>query len=156
MGETRNLFVSHLHEDDARVEGFRGLLGAHDVDVRDSSITADKPNQAKSEGYIRSQILAPRIRWAGTVVVIVTEATKNSEWVQWEVEYAKKLGRRIVGVWGHGASESDLPEALEKYADAVVGWNADGIIAAIHGENNWNAPDGEPRPAQPLVRHSCA
>lgn len=156
MGETRNLFVSHLHEDDARVGGFRDLLGAHDIDVRDSSITADKPNQAKSEDYIKSQILAPRIGWAGTAVVIVTEATKNSKYVQWEVEYANKLGKRIVGVWGHGASESDLPEALEKYADAVVGWNADGIIAAIDGEDNWKTPDGEPRPAQPLVRYSCA
>lgn len=156
MGETRNLFVSHLHEDDAQVGGFKDLLGTHDVDVRDSSITADNPNQANSEGYIKSQILAPRIQWAGTVVVIVTEATKNSDYVQWEIEYANKLGKRIVGVWDHGARESDLPEALEKYADAVVGWNADAIIGAINGEDNWNTPDGTPRPAQSLTRFSCA
>lgn len=112
MSETRNLFVSHLHEDDARVGAFKELLANHDVDVRDSSITTDTPNQAISEDYIKSQILAPRIRWAGTIVVIVTEATENSEWVEWEVERAHRLGKRIVGVWGYGASKPESTAGL--------------------------------------------
>jgi len=61
----------------------------------------------------------------------MTPKTKESEWVNWEIEYAHKAGKRIIGIYAHGANECDVPEALEKYADDVRGWNSDGIVDAI-------------------------
>jgi hypothetical protein len=155
--QTKNVFISHVHEDDAGLQKFKSLLSSKGVAIRDASIHAGKENAAKSPDYIKSQILAPQINWAGTFVVYVTPKTKDSRWVNWEIEYAAKLGKRIVGVWAHGENECDIPSALDKYADAVVGWNSDKIIEAINGEyNQWNNPNGTLRVSRPIKRYSCA
>jgi hypothetical protein len=88
--------------------------------------------------------------------VYITPNTKDSDWVNWEIEYAENLGKRIVGVYAHGAKECDVPEALEKYADDVRGWNSEGVVDAILGKTNeWHAPSGELRDPRPIKRYSC-
>jgi hypothetical protein len=156
MTDSHNVFVSHRHEDDAKVGDFKELMMGRDVEIRDSSITIEKFNQAKDPAYIKETILAPRIRWAGKVVVIVTPDTKNHDWVDWEIDYANKQGdKRIIGVWAPGAEDCDLPAALERHADAVVSWDADKILEALDGKNNWEQPDGTVRSPQPISHIGC-
>ena len=156
MDEIKNVFISHVHEDDAGLSDLKNLIGKGGLKVRDSSINKSNPNDAKDESYIKTQILAPQIQWASTLLVYITPKTKESKWVNWEIEYAEKQGKRIVGVYAHGANECDIPEALEKYADDVRGWQSDGIIDAILGKkNDWERPSGEPRPPQPIERFRC-
>jgi hypothetical protein len=151
-----NIFISHVHEDDEHIGAMKSLLSERGFDVRDSSINSERPNQAKDPDYIKSEILAPRIDWARTLVVLISPETCNSEWVEWEIEYAQQHDKRIVGVWTHGASECDIPDALDKYADAVVGWQADRIQDAICGDiNDWEQSDGTKRPPRGLARHGC-
>src|SRR6185295_11351644 len=99
-----------------------------------SSINASRPNNAKDPDYIKSQILAPRIDWAGTVVVLISPETKDSEFVAWEIEYAARTETRIVGVFTRGSADCDMPEGLEDYADAIVNWDGDAIVEAIRGK----------------------
>lgn len=155
--EIKNVFISHVHEDDAGLEKLKDLLAKNGMSIRDSSITASNPNNAKSPDYIKSDILAPQIQWAGTLLVYISPKTKDSEWVNWEIEYALKLGKKIVGVWEQGTHESDLPDALKNYADAVlVGWHGQSIIDAINGKNeDWEKPDGVPCVPRPIKRHPC-
>lgn len=158
MGDKiKNVFISHIHEDDAGVGQLKGLLEKKGYAIRDGSITADTPNNANSEQYIKSEILAPRIKWAGALVVYVTPETKHSDWVNWEIEYAVKQGKPIIGVWGHGAGECDAPDALENYADAVeVGWNGDRIIDAIEGRlSEWRNPNDTIRSVRPIKHVTC-
>ena len=154
--DIRNVFISHIHEDDDGLGALKSLLGDNGLQVRDASITSDRPNNATNDEYIKSEILAPRIRWTGVLIVYVTPQTKESEYVDWEIEYAQKNDKRIVGVWASGANKTDLPEALDKYADAVVGWDSDRMIDAITGRiDNWSDPDGNPKPVRPIPRYSC-
>lgn len=151
-----NAFISHIHEDDAGLAALKGLLADNGLALRDSSVTSDKPNNANSEAYIKSEILAPRIKWAGVVVVLLTPQTKESEWVNWEIEYAHRLGKRIVGVWAPGVSGCELPAALDRHGNAVVGWSAEGIVSAILGDlNDWVTPSGELAGPRSLTRYSC-
>jgi hypothetical protein len=100
--------------------------------------------------------LAPQINWAGVFVVYVTPKTKDSAWVNWEIEYAQKQGKRIVGVWAHGDNNCELPDALKDYADAVVGWHGDSIVDAITGtSSNWENPDGSQCAPRTIKRYSC-
>jgi hypothetical protein len=154
--ETNNIFISHIHEDDPDLGAMKRLLDRSGFHVRDSSINSTNPNEAQSADYIKQRILAPRIRWAGTVVVLISPGTRKSEWVNWEIEHAQKLGKRIVGVWEHGAKDSDIPEALDRYADAVVGWQGDRIKDAICGNiNDWQTGTGEMRDRRGIARFSC-
>lgn len=154
--QTKNVFVSHVHEDDAGLQKLKDLLGKNGMSLRDASINSSSPNEAKSEDYIKSQILAPQINWAGTFICYVTPETRNSKWVNWEIEYAEKQGKRIVGIWGHGDNNCEVPDALAKYADAMVGWNADRIMGAIDGTiNGWDNPDGSECATRPIRRFTC-
>ena len=154
--EIKNVFVSHIHEDDTGLAKLKTLLGANGMTVRDYSIRSDNPNNAKSEEYIKSGILAPRIRQCSTLVVYISPETKDSHYVNWEIEYAHREGKRIVGVWAHGEKGCDLPEALEKYADAVVGWTGNSIIDAINGKiDGWTNPDGTQCSPREIKRYSC-
>ena len=157
QAEHHNVFISHRHEDDALVEKLKDLLSRHGAQVRDSSVTSDTPNNAHSEDYIKS-ILADCIKWAGKVIVIITPDTKNHEWVSWEIENAARYGdKRIIGVWAPGAKGVDMPDELNDYADAVVGWNGDAIIEALNGDGAgpWQAPDGAAVPPRSIKRLSC-
>ena len=135
-GDIRNIFISHVHEDDEGVASIKSLLDTHGMTSRNGSITLDKFNTANNESYIKYQILTSHINWASVLVVYVSPDTKYSDWVNWEIEYARKQGKRIVGVWQRGDKGCDLPEALDRYADAIVGWNGESIIAAINGTFN--------------------
>ena len=153
---TRNVFISHVHEDDAGLSAMKSLLAKNGCQIRDASINSENPNNAKDPSYIKSGILAPRIQWAGTLIVYVTPQTRDSEWVDWEIRYAERLGKPIVGVWAPGAKDTDLPPALDKYADAVVAWNSQSIIDAINGDTRqWNNANGAPRAERTIVRIRC-
>lgn len=154
--EINNVFVSHVHEDDAGLQKLKDLAAKHGRELRDASIDSTSPNNAKNSDYIKQKILAPQIEWAGTFVVYITPKTKNSEWVNWEIEYAHKLGKRIIGVWAYGHNDCEVPEGLERYADAIVGWNGSQILDAIDGKvEGWERPDGSPVPERPIKRYGC-
>ncbi len=155
MSDAHNVFISHRHEDDALVSGFKNLMKNRGVTIRDASITSDDPNRAHNIDYIKNEILAPGIKWAGTLVVIITPDTKNHDWVSWEIEYAIKHNKRIIGVWASGSAGCEVPEPLEKYGDAIVGWNAKQVLSALSGARIFHGSDGQPRPRQPINRIDC-
>lgn len=156
MASSRNVFISHIHEDDHRLAPLRDLLSKSGMEVRDGSIHSDKPNNAKNPDYIMAEILTPRIRWASVLVVLISSETKDSEWVAREIECAERLGKRIVGVWDHGESQCDIPAALDKYADAIVGWQSERVKDAIEGRiNNREQPGGAVTNPRAVPRYSC-
>ena len=142
--DNKNVFISHIHEDDSKLKELKGLLSKNGINARDYSINADKENKAKDKDYIKYQILSPKIRQASVMIVYISPETKNSEYVNWEIEYAHNQGKRVIGVWGWGEKGCKTPEALEDYGDALVGWNGENIVDAITGNsNNWYNQDGK-------------
>jgi hypothetical protein len=152
--DRKNVFISHVHEDDAGLEKTKDLLKKHGLEIRDSSINSSNPNDAKSPEYIKS-LLAAQITWASTLLVYITPKTKTSEWVDWEIQYAQKQGKRIVGVWAHGYADCDIPNALSDYHDAVVCWNAELIIDAINGKDISENLHGRACASRSIRRYSC-
>lgn len=154
--EIKNVFISHVHEDDAELVKLKDLVAKHGLQIRDSSITSEKPNRAKDPDYIKNQILKPQIEWASTVVVYVSAGTKDSDWVKFEIEEAQRQDKRIVGVWAWGEKDCEIPRALDDYGNAMVGWNGESIIDAIVGNNdNWYDQNGQPKTDRKIVRHKC-
>lgn len=151
-----NVFISHIHEDDHRLQPLKDMLARHGCEARDSSINSTNPNNAKDPDYIKREILGPGIQWAGTLVVLITPDTKDSEWVKWEIEYAEKLGKRIVGVWDRGETGCELPQVLDDYHDAVVPWLGEQVVDAIFGQiNGMHGPAGETAPPREMAHVTC-
>jgi hypothetical protein len=155
MSDSANVFISHIHEDDEYLGKLKGLLAQRGFPIKDSSINETRPNNAKAEDYIKGDILAPRIRWAGVVIVLISPETKNSDYVKWEIDYADRLDKRVVGVCTPGSADCDMPEGLEDYADAIVSWNGNDILAAVRGDEVWQDSDGAPRAALDITRYGC-
>lgn len=148
---SKNVFVSHFGGDDKHVENLKTLLKAKGYDLRNSSIDSTKPNDAQNEQYIKYSLLKPGIRWSSTCIVLVGSETHKRPWVNWEIEQAFKLGKKIIGVYINGAKDSDIPENLQKYGCGIIGWNSDSIISAIKGQPTWCNPDGTLRVSGPYT-----
>jgi hypothetical protein len=159
MADIKNVFISHVHEDDSLLAGLKNLISRAGMGVRDASITDEKPNLATNEQYIKYQILAPRIDWASTLVVLVSHDTTYSDYVNWEIKYAVEHGKRVVGVFVQGATDADIPEELGKIGDAaIVGWQGNRVVDAINGDiAEWDDPrSGKPRdPDWRIQRYKC-
>lgn len=145
----KNVFISHHGKDDVDVQRLRELMNRHGYTLRNSSVDSTRPNNAENEHHIRYNIIRPGIQWAGTVIVLVGDETHSRDWVNWEIEQARKLGTRMVGVYINGLQQANPPlsEEFKNYADALVGWTGSSIIDAIEGRiNNFQNPDSSPFP----------
>ncbi|NIZ14072.1 TIR domain-containing protein [Phaeobacter sp. HF9A] len=158
MPKRKHVFISHHHGDDAHVDKFAGMMKRNGHDVRNSSVRMKPANQRRVErGKVKDEtikrLLRMKMRWASTVVVLVGEKTHTRKWVNWEIEQAHKLGKRIVGVYLRGGSAVNVPQALNDYGHALVKWNPSSIEGAVEGRiNRFETPGGELR--QPV--HSGA
>lgn len=147
----RHLFISHHHQDDNEVSKLINLLSNKGYDVRNSSVRMKPENQRRMEekkvsDKVIERILRMKISWSGTVVVLIGKDTHTRPWVDWEINKANEQGKRIVGVFARGGTESDIPPSLEKYSSAIVNWNTDSIMEAIDGKNSFESSDGSQRP----------
>jgi ribonuclease BN (tRNA processing enzyme) len=142
--KNKNVFISHHHNDEEHIGKLKTLLDKNGYVLRNSSIDSTKPNDAKNPDYVKS-LLTDGIKWAGTTIVLIGPKTHESDFVDWEIEKSYKEGKRIVGVYINGATESDMPGEFLKHGDALVGWTGNRIIDAIEGRiNNFEKPDGTP------------
>lgn len=159
----RHVFISHHHKDDGQVTNLTNLLNRGGYDIRNSSIRAKPANQQRLDrGEIKEQtikrLLRMKMSWASTVVVLIGKETHARPWVNWEIEQAARLGKRIVGIYVQGGTQECVPPAFEKYGTDLVAWNTDSIMSAIDGsrEGPFQDPDGNSRQApSPPVTVSC-
>ena len=115
--KTKNIFVSHQHNDAEKIEAFKQLIGKHGINMRDSSIYESKlKNNATNEQYIKYELIKPQIEWAGTVVVLIGKDTAKSDYVNWEIKTAAEMGKRVVGVFLQNAKDEDIPQRYGRTA----------------------------------------
>ncbi|MCY4139478.1 MAG: TIR domain-containing protein [Rhodobacteraceae bacterium] len=162
MTVKKNIFISHHHGDDSHVDSFTQMLGRHDYRVRNSSVRMKPANERRvQQGRVKDEtikrLLRMKMRWASTVVVLIGPKTHNRPWVNWEIEQAHRLGRRIVGVYLRGGTEANVPKALNDYGHAIVNWNTKSVVDAIEAKDNrFEKPSGELRePVHSLATSQC-
>ena len=140
--EKKNIFISHHHEDANKIKDLTNLIQKNGKYItRDSSIYEDKsPNKANNNDYIKS-LIRPQIDWAGTIIVLIGEKTRESEWVQWEIDYAGKKDKNIIGVFLPGMDNDKIPDALAKHSTDIVRWRSNNLDNALEGKRIFENPD---------------
>lgn len=73
--------------------------------------------------------LRDQIRPADVLLVLAGMYTARSTWMDWEMAFARRIGKSIIGVkpWGN----IQIPVIVQRNADEIVGWNTDAIVSAI-------------------------
>lgn len=155
--EKNNTLIIHIDEDNEGLTQLKNLIEGNGMVPQDYSVSADNPNNAQSEEQAKLQILAPDIQQSSTLVIYISPETKDTQFVNWIIEYAEEHNKRIVGVWAQGKDGCEVPEALSKYADAVVGWTGNCIVDALNGKiNDWENPDGTKCEPRDIKRYDCS
>lgn len=80
-------------------------------------------------GDMLQKNLRDQIRPADVMLVLAGMYTARSAWMDWEMDFARRIGKHIIGVkpWGN----VQLPVVVQNNADEIVGWNTDSIVNAI-------------------------
>lgn len=162
MSTRKHVFISHHHRDDAAVDKLTALLKGREIDLRNSSIRALRPEnrerfeQRKVSDNTIKRWLRRKVSWATTVIVLIGEHTHSREWVDWEIEQAHRQGKPIIGVFEHGGLDAEVPVGLKKYGCTTVAWNAQSIIDAIEGGTpRFEDSDGNPSAKGAHVTSRC-
>jgi hypothetical protein len=76
-----------------------------------------------------------QMRPADVFLILSGMYVAHSQWIQHEINSARRIGRPIIGVrpWG----SSVVPTAVQNGADQIFGWNRDSILASIR---QWALP----------------
>jgi hypothetical protein len=70
-----------------------------------------------------------QMRPASVFLILAGMYVAHSDWIQYEITFARRIGRPIIGIrpWGSVAA----PVAVQNAAVEMVGWSTDSIVSAI-------------------------
>lgn len=127
----RRVFLSFRGEDKTLVDLFRGQAKNKNTDLDFIDFSLRAPFNSENAEYIKRGI-RERIRQSSVTVVLITESTHKSEWVDWEIRESARLGKGVVGVRLRDDASMKIPDAIEECEFRVVGWNHSEIRQAIN------------------------
>lgn len=123
------VFISHAWRYDAdyyRVEEF--LNSAPHFDWENLSVPSHEGIDADDTEELE-KILRDQMRPASAFVIIAGMYVAHSGWIDFEIAFARRIGRPIIGVIPRGNVQ--LPRAVQNAATEMVGWTRDSIVGAI-------------------------
>lgn len=123
------IFASHAwHRDEAYKRLFQFLDAAPLFIYSNYSVPQDKAFVGMNNTQLLEQ-LKRQVRPVEAVIILGGMYVSHSGWIQAEIDFAKSIGKPIIGVMPWGAQR--MPQAVTNAADIVVGWNTSSIVNAI-------------------------
>jgi hypothetical protein len=123
---TYKLFISHswdYSEDYWRIVQF--LNEASNFNWKNLSVPEHDPvPNERLEYELRNQM-----RPADAFLIIAGMYAAHREWIEFELEFARRIGRPILGIKKWGGER--IPQAIQAAATDIVGWNSGSIVQAI-------------------------
>jgi hypothetical protein len=126
---TYKLFVSHAwayNDDYYRLGEF--LDAAPNFSWLNLSVPEHDPLLARSTDDLK-RLLRDQMRPANAFLIISGMYAAYSEWIDFEMEFARRIGRPIIGILPWGSQR--VPLAIQDAATELVGWNTSSIVSAI-------------------------
>lgn len=125
----KRLFISHSWTYSERYNSMVNLLNNRPYfEWQNYSIPENKAFVGLSAQALAEQ-LRSQIRPVQCVVIIGGMWANHSDWIQFEMNFAKSVGKPILGVRPRSAKV--MPRAVIDASDAVVNWNSESIVAGI-------------------------
>lgn len=132
---TNRVFICHAwsySDDYDRIVRF--LNEAPNFGWENLSVPEHDPVDATALEYeLRNQM-----RPADVFLIIAGMYAAHSEWIDFELEFARRIGRPIIGIVKWGGER--VPVTIQRAAAEIVGWNVAAIVGAIRRHS---LPSGE-------------
>ena len=123
---TYEVFVSHAwsySEDYYRVVGF--LDDAPNFQWNNRSVPEHDPASSDQLEYD----LREQMRDADAFLIIAGMYAAHSDWIDFELAFARRIGRPVIGIRKWGGER--IPVAISNAAREIVGWQGSSIVGAI-------------------------
>lgn len=123
------IFISHAwkcHEDYNKIIEF--LNKKSNFNYINYSVPIEKPFPKLTKAQLEEE-LRQQIRPVEIVLVLAGMYVAHREWIQFEIDFAKKLGKPILPIKPWGSVR--YPDVLEFAEEDAVGWNTESIVQAI-------------------------
>lgn len=127
--KTRMLFISHAWSYEEHylkiVEWFND---AANFSWKNCSVPSTDPLTDKTKKGLKES-LTRQINPSQGVIILAGMYAAHSEWIEYEIDEAKRLNKTIIGVkpWG----QEKVPIVVQNAATVMVGWNSTSVIQAV-------------------------
>lgn len=129
MAKTYSLFISHSWDHNDVLQDLKSLLNSRGYFPAEyTQIEKDCPVNSKWAAVIKANI-TKRLEQSDVVLAIAGIFASHSDWMQWEMDKARELGLKVIGIIPRGQERI----SQEVYSRSVIDvrWNADSIVEAI-------------------------
>lgn len=129
MAKTYNIFISHSWDHINDLMNLRRLLENRGYfKVEFFEVPPHDPIESANSDYVKSRI-KQKIALSDVVIGIAGIYASYSEWMKWELNTAKSMGKPILGVipW----NQQRVSQIVEQISDRIVRWNTESIVDAI-------------------------
>ena len=129
MAKEYKLFISHSWDHDDVLQDLKNLIDSRgyfpatytQIEI-DCSIDSDK-------AWVIKANITKRLQESDVVLAIAGVYASYSEWMQWEMDKAKDLGLKVIGVIPRG--QEHISHEVFNRSAVDFRWNADSIVDAI-------------------------
>ena len=121
QAQRRNVFLSFAFEDISLVNLLRGQARNENVPLEFNDWSVAEPIESERASYIKQKIV-DRIAQSSVTVVFLSDASRESKWVDWEIRESLRQGKHVLGVFPKGASLHGMPAAFREHGLRAVPW----------------------------------
>jgi hypothetical protein len=123
-----NIFISHAWHRSEHYKKVIEWLDDSDIEYRNYSVPEENPLHSGNKTKLKED-LTDQIRPAGKILILAGMYAAHSDWIEYEINEAVRMGKYIVGIkpWG----QERVPTIIQDNATVMVGWNASSVIDAI-------------------------
>ena len=123
---TYRVFISHAWDYSAEYfRVVRFLDEAPDFSWENLSVPEHDPLSIHDLDYL----LRNQMRPADVFIIIAGMYVNHSESIEFEMNFARRIGRPIIAVWPRGNLR--MPVSIQRMAVEFVGWNGASLVRAI-------------------------
>ena len=123
-----HLFISHAWHRSEHYKQIVEWLDDSGLSYKNYSIPEEDPLHSGKKSKLKED-LTKQINPTNCVIILAGMYAAYSEWIQYEIDEAVRMGKYIIGVkpWG----QERTPDAVTDNATVLVGWNKSSVINAI-------------------------
>lgn len=123
------LFLSHAWKySESYLRAVKFLNEASNFSWTNYSVPEDRKFERMSSEALAEEIRG-QVRPVQCVVVMAGMYAAHSDWIQFEIDFAKSLKKPILGIVPWGAERTPVKVALA--ANKMVNWNSASIVSGI-------------------------
>ena len=118
----RNVFISFAYEDVDEVNLLRAHAKNENSPIEFNDWSVSEPIDSERAVYIKQKI-AERIAQSSVTVVYLSNNTRESPWVNWEIEESCAQKKHVIGVYKGERPPSQLPQIFKSAGLKAVRWS---------------------------------